>query len=115
MSRRSGPTIVMTSDRFCTSARNRSSLRRSASSASTRSVTSRPATTTPRTAGLSSRLLPIASRYRHEPSACWTRTMIGPWTPGSVNARPMMSVTIGLVVGVHELQRVEPERRSRFG
>ena len=41
MSRPSGPTIVITSERFCTSARKRSSLRRSASSAATRSVTSR--------------------------------------------------------------------------
>ena len=108
----SGPAIVITSERFWTSARNRSSLRRSASSAATRSVTSR--------AGDDD-----AVDRRVVEQVVADRLEVPPRAVGVTDPHPDRTVDAGLgerlgqdlgdhrlVLRVHELERVETGREA---
>ena len=104
---------MITSEECRTSARNRSEVRRSASTAASASVMSREFETTPCTAGTSNMFVKTCSNQRHEPLACRCRQRTRAHMPGVARTTLQRGAQLADVVGMDDLAAVavDPQRQ----
>ena len=105
----------MTSDEWRTSARNRSDVRRNASTAASASVVSREFETTPCTAGTSNMFVNTCSNQRHDPFAWRCRQRTRAHMPGVARTSFNVAAELGDVVGMDDLDRRDPTCHNASG